>query len=102
MPHQMFTVLILLALTACAAPASGPIGATAQPAVPPGVPPQRKSIEIVTRAGPNAFVTEAGGLAGPTARPSRYFHEFVNAYVTVRDGDDEVAPHLAAALPSLE
>jgi len=100
--YRMFAAAMLFALTACAAPSSRPADMAAQPGASPGAPAQRKAVEILIRGGPNAFVTAAGGLAGPTARPSRYFHEFVNGYVTVRDHEDEVAPHLAAALPSLD
>ena len=100
--YQILAFALMLLVTACAAPASRPTDLGAQPRTSPSAPHERKAIEILIRGGPNAFITEVGGLSGPTARPSRYFHEFVNAYVTTRDHDDEVAPHLAAALPSLD
>ena len=100
--YPVFAVAMLLALIGCATPASRQSDLANPGGAPNGAPPQRKAIEILIRGGPNAFVTEAGGLAGPTARPSRYFHEFVTAYITVRDHEDEVVPHLAAALPSLD
>src|SRR5438067_4507555 len=96
--RHLLTRALLLLVTACATPGSRPAGGTTQRVTPP----ERKAIEILIRGGPNTLITEAGGLSGPTARPTRYFHEFVNAYVTTRDGDDEVAPHLVAALPSLD
>ena len=99
---QLLTLVLMLLVTACANPVSRPSDMGSQSGVSPNAPPERKAIEILIRGGPNAFIADVGGLSGPTARPSRYFHEFVNAYVTTRDHDDEVAPHLAAALPSLE
>jgi len=40
--------------------------------------------------------------AGINNPPSRYFHEFVNAYLTLRDQNDDVQPWIAAELPTLD
>jgi peptide/nickel transport system substrate-binding protein len=62
---------------------------------------QRKAITIALRNDINALTGDAdqGGRNSP---PSLYVQEFVNAYLTVRDQDDEPRPQLARELPSLE
>lgn len=99
---RWFGFMVIL-ITACSAPPTPPAqtGAALGVAPPDARPAQRKTIDVVMQGELNAFIT-AQGLVGNNARPSRYMHEFVNGYVTVRDGDDEVAPHLVAALPSLD
>lgn len=99
--YHGLSIAMLIVLAACAAPTSRPAGLSAQPSTLSGAPAQRKVLEILMRTEPNAFIT-AQGLVGQNARPSRYFHEFVNGYVTVRDPEDEVAAHLAVSLPSLD
>jgi peptide/nickel transport system substrate-binding protein len=99
---RWLTVVVLIAVVGCASPArvaDGPPSATAPSSGSASA--QRKAIEIALTTEPNALVT-ALGLVGRNARLSRYFHEFVNAYVTARDQEDEVSAHLAAALPSLD
>src|SRR5207249_5460433 len=49
----------------------------------------------------NAFTTGLNQAAA-NSPPSRYFHEFTNAYLTTRDVSDDVRPWLAASLPSVD
>ena len=62
---------------------------------------QRRSITIAFPAEINALATQLE-LVGTNALPSRYMHEFLKAYLTVRNHDDLVEAHLAAELPSLD
>ena len=91
-------LLIVLTGVACAGPASAPAGGPASGAAPPA--PQRKAIVIALQAEVNALT---GGMnqTGILNPPSRYFHEFVNAYLTYRDQNDDVRPWIAADLPSV-
>src|SRR5688500_1708465 len=97
-PARLSAAFMVIIVTAgCSTTPSGQTGAASGAAPPEARPAQRKAIDVVLQAELNAFIT-AQGLVGNNARPSRYMHEFVNSYLTVRDGDDEVSPHLVAAL----
>src|SRR6476646_10831467 len=100
---RWFAVVMVIVVAGCATPAPPPSRTDTAPGAPPadGRPAQRKAIDLILPAEVNAFIT-ALGLVGNAARPSRYVHEFVNAYMTVRDPEDEVAAHLAVELPSLD
>jgi peptide/nickel transport system substrate-binding protein len=92
-------VLLAFVVVACATPAAAP-GTTpsaiqAQPA------PARKSIVIALQAEINALTTGIGQAAA-NSPPSRFFHEFTNAYLSTRDPNDEVQPWLVDKLPSLD
>jgi peptide/nickel transport system substrate-binding protein len=89
-------LLMLLVVVGCAKPASAPAGPSiSEP------PPLRRAITVALQAEINAFT---GGMnqLGIISTPSRYFHEFVNAYVTTRDRNDDVRPWLAVDVPSVE
>lgn len=87
----------LCVIVACSAPSTTALApGGAGPA-----PPQRKSITIALQAEVNALGA-AMNQVGIITNPSRFFHEFVNAYLTYRDQNDDVRPWIAAELPSVE
>src|SRR5689334_4966963 len=59
------------------------------------------SFTIVLQNEVGAFSTRLGAV-GAVSVPSRYFHEFVNAYLTTRDTTNELVPWLATELPTLD
>ncbi|HZT08668.1 MAG TPA: ABC transporter substrate-binding protein [Chloroflexota bacterium] len=95
--HVVAGVLVL-AFAACAAPSS-PSKAPGTPAAPA----QRSGPKALTIALPVEPPALGGSvIIGVSAVPSRYFREFPNAYLTTHDPQDQPAPWLAAALPSLD
>lgn len=62
---------------------------------------QRKAITIALRNDINALAGDAD-QGGRNTPPSLYVQEFLNAYLTVRDQEDEPRPQLARELPSLD
>lgn len=97
----MITILLVV-LVGCARPTAAP-GASAPREEAGSAAPQRAptSISIVLPVEIGAFSTRLEAVGG-NAVPSRYFHEFVNAYLTTRDLTNELAPWLAEELPSLD
>jgi peptide/nickel transport system substrate-binding protein len=91
-------LIIALLVVACAAPPTREAGAP-DSAGQPETPPQRKAITIALQAEINALTTGLNQAAA-NSPPSRFFHEFTNAYLTTRDANDEVRPWLAESLPS--
>lgn len=59
------------------------------------------AITIILQTEVGAFSTRLDAT-GANSVSSRYFHEFVNAYLTTRDPENEVRPWLATELPSLD
>jgi peptide/nickel transport system substrate-binding protein len=104
------TLVALLVATACSAPAtqaparqaegnSSTGGAASRAAA--EAPAQRKAITIALRTDVNALAGDAE-MSGGLAPASLYVQEFLNAYLTVRDQEDEPRPQLARELPSLD
>jgi peptide/nickel transport system substrate-binding protein len=89
--------LAIITVLGCGSPSIPPSAGSSAP--PP--PPQRKTVAIGL---PVDFSALAGDVerTGAASRPTQYMQEFVNAYMTVRDHEDQVAPNLAAAVPSVE
>src|SRR5207249_10114968 len=92
--------LVLLMGVACSGPVSSPASGPA-PGDAPKAPPQRKAITIALQAEVNALAT-ASNQVGINSNPSRFFHEFVNAYLTFRDPNNDVRPWIAAELPAVD
>ncbi len=97
----LVSVLILALAVGCASPGASPRPAGGQGTEAQSQQAQRKSISIAFPAELNAFATQLE-LVGENALPSRYMHEFLNAYLSTRNHDDQVAAHLATSLPSLD
>jgi peptide/nickel transport system substrate-binding protein len=87
---------LVAALTGCAAIPQSP--APISPAAGPG---GAKSITIALPTDPIALAGSLSG-GGKAVVPSRYFREFPNAYLTTYNGQDEIVPWLATAVPSLD
>jgi hypothetical protein len=88
----------VLVLVAGCSPAAG------SPASLPGsapVPPKRKTTTIVMGYDFNGLVGDIE-RTGATVTPSAHMHEFANAYLNSRDHNDEIVPHLAVELPSVD
>ncbi len=95
-----FAVALILLLAAGCAPTNRDSGAqTSQPGV--SSPPMRSSVTIALRNDINALVGDAE-QGGRNTVPSLYVQEFLNAFLTVRDGEDETRPQAARELPSLD
>jgi peptide/nickel transport system substrate-binding protein len=96
-------LVVLVSLVGCGSPGSSsrPGPSSAQDGAQP--PPQaaKKSLEIAL-SDEIASLSTGLGLVGGNALPTRYFHEFVNAFLTTRDHSDTVVPWLAERLPSLD
>lgn len=97
-----FLCAILLA-TACATDGSGNLASERSQAgeLPAPRAAQKKVITIGIRADLNAPSTDLD-IGGAKSTPSRFAHEFLNAYFVVRDHNDEIQPLLAERLPSLD
>src|SRR5258708_1473613 len=101
-PRVSIAALVLFIVAACATvpasrgslPWSGASPADASSGA-------RKTISIALRGDINALTGDAD-QSGRNSPPSIYVQEFVNAYLTVRDQNDETRPQLAADLPSLD
>jgi len=79
-----------------------PAGSGGQEGPAASKPPQaRSSITIALRNDINALVGDAE-QSGRTTVPSLYVQEFLNAFLTVRDGEDEARPQAAREVPSLD
>ena len=91
-------VLVMFTMTACATPAAAP-GISSENHAQPA--PARKRLTIAVQAEINALTTGIGQAAA-NSPPSRFFHEFTNAYLTTRDANDDVQPWLVTKLPSLD
>jgi peptide/nickel transport system substrate-binding protein len=79
-----------------------PTGVTTSPQAGQGAAPRRStSITIILQTEVGAFSTRLQAV-GANSVSSRYFHEFVNAYLTTRNPGNEVVPWLAVELPSLD
>src|SRR5438067_8246553 len=98
-PIGLLVVFALSLVTSCAtasSPRSEAIDAKpdAVSARPPG---QRATITIGIRADLNAPATDLD-MGGSKSNPSRFAHEFLNAYFVVRDHSDEIQPLLGERL----
>src|SRR5439155_656226 len=100
MRRSVQTFLVLLMAVACSGPVSSP-GSAPVAGDAPQAPPQRKAITIALQAEVNALAAAANQV-GINSNPSRFFHEFVNAYVTFRDQNNDVRPWIAAELPAVD
>ncbi len=97
----VFGALCIALVVGCTSPGAPLRPAGGQDAAGGSQPAPRKAISIAFPAELNAFATQLE-LVGENALPSRYMHEFLNAYLSARNHEDQVAPHLATALPSLD
>ncbi len=99
---RLFVVLTVLSVVR--AGCAGTTGQVPEGASTAGAPPARtgpKAITIVLPIDPTALGGSMQGL-GAAAVPTRYFKEFPNAYLTTLDQQDEPAPWMATAVPSLD
>jgi peptide/nickel transport system substrate-binding protein len=97
MRHLCLGILLAVAL-GCTPPAAV---APSQQAGQGPAPRRSTSITIILQTEVGAFSTRLGAV-GANSVSSRYFHEFVNAYLTTRDPTNELVPWLAAELPKLD
>jgi peptide/nickel transport system substrate-binding protein len=91
----VFALLLSMSCGAPGGPRDGPAPASGAHG------PQRKSITIVLPAEINALATDLGAF-GAISKFNGDLHPFINGYVTLRDDEDQVRPHLAAELPSFD
>src|SRR4051794_40160272 len=64
-------------------------------------PAQRKTITIGVQEDFANLATPLD-IVGSKALPTRFLHQFINSYLTVRNANNELVPLLAERLPSLD
>jgi peptide/nickel transport system substrate-binding protein len=94
-------------LTSCATPSTpsappaggAPSGGAAPTAAP--APAQRKALTIGVQEDFANLVTPLD-VTGTKALPTRFMHQFIHSYLTVRNANNDLTPLLAERLPSLD
>jgi peptide/nickel transport system substrate-binding protein len=96
-------LISVVVVAGCVSPSSTPARNDGTGAGGPAVsaPAQRKTITIGVQEDFANLATPLD-IVGSKALPTRFLHQFINSYLTVRNANNELVPLLAERLPSLD